>query len=114
MFHLYLRGKGGGGGKRRLGYTTTFLANQKIIHYCCMKLTFATCSVCGILYKALFTLITEADVTSTNTHIIIIISTGCGVVCTAAVLIPMVTIYVHLKRKKSSGYNIGMWDILHL
>lgn len=45
-----------------------------------------------------------------STATIIIISTGCGVVCTAAVLITMVTTCVHLKKKKRRGYDDGMRD----
>ena len=42
------------------------------------------------------------------TNIIIGISAGCGVVCNAAVVIAMVTTYVCFRKRKKSGYNIGV------
>ena len=45
-----------------------------------------------------------------STTAVISMSAGCGVVCIAAVLIAMVTIYLHLKRKKRSSYNDGMCE----
>ena len=62
--------------------------------------------MCYIVMCCLYNVIYTGDGISTT--IIISISTGCGVMCTVAVLITMVTTYVCIKKKNKSGYNIGV------
>ena len=81
---------------------------KDVIHVCLSRRNLQYCNIVMCYITCHYKFIYTGDVAIVSYTIIGIIIAGCGVVCNAAVVITMVTTYVCFRKRKKSGYNIGV------